>query len=278
MKVSDVANAVIVDYHAEEALVDCARSLQENGIDEIVVVENGEPGSTPTTVNFVAKVVSPGLNLGYGRGVNRGAAALSHKPFLVVTNPDVVVHPGAIVTLLEYLEANPDVGIVGPTILRTDATVYPSHRKFPNIVLAGVHALFAPLWPSNPLTKRYRSANKDGSVDWVSGAFFVVNRDAFEKVGGFDERYFMFAEDMALCWSLAERGWKAAAVQEAVVTHVEGLSRARAPRAMIRAHHRSALRFEVQSARGLRRALIPVAAVVLGIRFVLVSLWPKRHS
>ena len=277
MKVAQLVNAVVVDYHAEESLRNCVRSLQENGVDEIVVVENGAPGSTPASLDFVTRTVTPGVNLGYGRGVNRGAAAASKKPYLVVSNPDVIVHNGALSKLVEFLEANPEVAIVGPTILRPDGSVYPSHRKFPNIVLAGIHALVAPLWPSNPLSKLYRSANKDGSVDWVSGAFFVVRRDAFEAVGGFDERYFMFAEDMALCWMLAQCGWKTSVVADAVVTHIEGLSRARVPRAMRRAHHRSALRFEVQSSRGLRRALVPLAALVLGLRFLLVSLWPSRH-
>ena len=278
MKISDLVNAVIVDYHAEESLVECVKSLQTNEVDEIVVVENGESGSTPTSLDFVTKVVTPGINLGYGRGVNRGAAALSRKPYLIVSNPDVIVHDECVSRLIGFLQSNPEVGIVGPTILRTDGTVYPSHRKFPNIALAGLHALLAPLWPGNPLSKSYRSANKDGTVDWVSGAFFVVSRDAFEQVGGFDERYFMFAEDMALCWSLNRAGWKASSVPSATVTHVEGLSRSRAPLAMMRAHHRSALRFEVQSSTGLRKALVPIAALVLGIRFVVVSLWPSRHA
>ena len=62
------------------------------------------------------------------------------------------------------------------------------------------------MWPGNPATRAYRSARADGTVDWVSGAFFLVRRDVFEAVGGFDERYFMFAEDMALCWQVREHG------------------------------------------------------------------------
>ena len=160
--------------------------------------------------------------------------------------------------------------MAGPRIERPDGSVYPSQRVFPNVWLAGLHALLAPVWPGNPATRAYRSARPDGTVDWVSGAFFLVRRDVFELVGGFDERYFMFAEDMALCWQVREHGYAVAAVPSAVVTHVEGLSRQRASRAMILAHHRSALRFEWQTARGPRRVLAPLASLVLGVRLVLV--------
>jgi len=78
----------------------------------------------------------------------------------------------------------------------------------------------------------------------VSGAFFLARREVFEAVGGFDERYFMFAEDMALCWQVRELGFALACLVTRWVTHIEGVSRARAPRAMLIAHHRGALRFE----------------------------------
>lgn len=263
--------AVIVDYHAGELLDHCVESIRAEGVLDIVVVENGAPGSVPDLEGV--RILQPGVNLGYGRGVNRGVAALPASTYLLVANPDVVVHEGAVAALVSHLEANPDVAIVGPTILRSDGTTYPSHRVFPNVLLAGLHAVLEPWWPDNPATARYRAPRRDGSADWVSGACFLVRRDAFEQVGGFDERYFMFAEDMALCFELGERGWRVGIEPDAVVTHVEGVSRARMPTAMLIAHHRSALRFEAQSARGWRRALVPVAALVLGLRLaaVLVS-------
>ncbi len=271
---SDVTNdvtAVVVDYHADEILVDCVRSLNENGVTHVVVVENGEVGSVPASlVERDVVLVSPGVNLGYGRGVNRGVALARPTAFVLVSNPDVVVHPGAVKALVDYLDTHANVALVGPSILRPDGTVYPSQRVFPNVWLAGAHALLSPLWPDNPATKRYRSTRSDGTVDWVSGAFFLVRRSAFELVGGFDERYFMFAEEMALCWQLREHGFSIAACDDAVVTHIEGVSRARVPRKMLIEHHRSALRFEVQTSRGWRRALVPLASVVLGLRLLLV--------
>ncbi len=277
---SDIAGrvaAVVVDFHAESALAACVDSLRLNEVSTIIVVENGEPGSTIAALHDRGvDVVEPGLNLGYGRGANRGVARVIGHEFVLITNPDVVVHHEAVATLVAALDAQPGVAIVGPQIRRPDGTIYPSHRVFPNFWLAGLHALLAPVWPSNPATRRYRSRHDDGTVDWVSGACFIIRRSAFEEVGGFDERYFMFAEDMTLCWDVHQRGWSVAAVDEAVVTHVEGLSRQRATRSMVWAHHRSALRFEWHTAHGLRRALVPLAAMVLGLRLVVVSVLHPR--
>jgi N-acetylglucosaminyl-diphospho-decaprenol L-rhamnosyltransferase len=114
-------------------------------------------------------------------------------------------------------------------------------------------------------------------VDWVSGACFLIRRAVFEAVGGFDERYFMFAEDMALCWQVRASGSSVAAVTSAEVTHIEGLSRSRDSRAMLIAHHRSAMRFEWQTASGLRRALLPLATVVLGFRLFVVLILRPSH-
>jgi N-acetylglucosaminyl-diphospho-decaprenol L-rhamnosyltransferase len=278
--VSDIAGrvaAVVVDFHAESALSQCVDSLRLNGVRQIVVVENGEPGSTVAALqDRDVTIVEPGLNLGYGRGANRGVARVKDHELVLISNPDVVVHHGAVAALVAALDAQPRVAIVGPQIRRPDGSVYPSHRVFPNFWLAGLHALLAPIWPTNPATRRYRSRHDDGTVDWVSGACFMIRRSAFEEVGGFDERYFMFAEDMTLCWDVHQRGWDVAAVDEAVVTHVEGLSRQHATRSMVWAHHRSALRFEGHTARGVRRALVPLAALVLGLRLVVVAvLHPK---
>jgi N-acetylglucosaminyl-diphospho-decaprenol L-rhamnosyltransferase len=267
---TDVA-AVIVDFHAGQALDDCVDSLHANGVTDIVVVENGDEGSTlPALSGQHVVLVVPKLNLGYGRGVNRGVAAAPARRYLLVSNPDVVVHEGAVAALVAFLDDHPNVAIVGPQIVRPDGSVYPSQRVFPNFWLAGLHALLAPLWPSNPFTRRYRSPRKDGSVDWVSGAFFLARRDRFEEVGGFDERYFMFAEDMALCWQMRAHGHDVAATPDALVTHIEGVSRARASREMLIAHHRSAMRFEWQTASGWRRLLAPIATLVLGVRLCVV--------
>ncbi len=273
---SDVTScvaAVVVDYHAGPALSGCIDSLHANLVTNIVVVENGLAGSSPPALGARDVVlVEPGQNLGYGRGVNRGAAAAAPSTYLLIANPDLVIHEGAVAAMVDYLEAHDRVAVVGPQIQRPDGSIYPSHRVFPNLWLAGAHALLESPWPKNPATRIYRSPRPDGTVDWVSGACFMIRRDVFEEIGGFDERYFMFAEDMALCWQVGEHGYRVAGVPGAVVTHIEGLSRQRASRVMVIAHHKSALRFELQTARGVRRLLVPLATLVLGLRLFLALL------
>jgi N-acetylglucosaminyl-diphospho-decaprenol L-rhamnosyltransferase len=264
--------AVVVDYLAGESLARSVDSIRESGVVDIVVVNNGPAGSSAASLeNRDVAIVETGLNLGYGRGVNRGAAITPAREFLVVSNPDVVVHAGAIERLIGFLDTHPIVGIVGPTILTEAGETYPSVRVFPDPALAAMHALVSPFWPGNPWSARYRTPAPDGRVDWVSGAFFVIRRELFERLGGFDERYFMFAEEMDLCWRARELGVSVATCPDAVVTHVEGVSRrSQDPRAMTLAHHRGAMRFELRSARGWRRLLAPLAVAVLGLRLCLV--------
>jgi N-acetylglucosaminyl-diphospho-decaprenol L-rhamnosyltransferase len=105
----------------------------------------------------------------------------------------------------------------------------------------------------------------------VSGACFLARRDALEELGGFDEGYFMFAEDMDLCWRAGRAGWRIGFEPAALVTHQEGVSRRSHPYRMALAHHRSALRFAAKTTSGPRRLLLPLAALGLGAR--LLATW-----
>ncbi len=266
-----------MDYFAGDDLVSCVESLRSEGVERIVVVDNSTQGASAAALaSRDVVLVDTQVNAGYGRGMNRGVAFAGDCTYLLLSNPDVQVHPHAVERLISYMENNLDVGIAGPTIVDSAGATYPSIRIFPNVLLAGLHALLAPVWSGNPFTKRYRSPGRHGQVDWVSGAFFITRASAFQSVGGFDERYFMFAEDMDLCWRIQAAGWRVAVVPEASITHIEGVSRARAPRAMVRAHHASALRFEARTARGVRRLLLPLAALLLGSRLLLLSLFSAR--
>lgn len=278
--------AVVVDHHAGLLLRDCVRSLLDEGAAPIVVVENGDAGTAAAGLAELAPpahpdvtVLVPGRNLGYGAGANRGLAVLgglpAPTPWVLVANPDLVVHPGALDVLRAALEARPAWALVGPRIYAENGEVYPSVRRFPSLVDAAGHALLALFNPENRFTKRYNPGAPAGDVvveaGWISGSCFLARRSALEELGGFDESYFMYAEEMDLCWRAHQAGWGVGFAGAAAVTHVQGVSTSRHPYRMLVAHHRSALHFATRTMTGWRRAALPLAAVVLAVRLALAS-------
>ena len=238
----------------------------------MVVVENGDPrAARQALAGLSVPLVATGRNLGYGAGANRGVAASGDSEYVLVCNPDLRVHTGAVARLVAALDERPSWAIVGPRLVDPSGVEYPSVRRFPSMLDAAGHALLALVRPDNRFSRRYRDAVGDvpRAVDWVSGACICVRRDAFEELGGFDESYFMFAEDMDLCWRAHQAGWEVGVEPRAEVTHVQGVSRRRHPYRMLVAHHRSALRFEARRARGAERLALPAAAAVLGLRLVM---------
>jgi len=151
--------------------------------------------------------------------------------------------------------------------LEADGTRYPSARRFPTLGDGVGHALLAGVLPGNRFSRRYRMADLDPDgpteVDWVSGACFLARHRALTELGGFDELYFMYAEDTDLCWRARQAGWGVAYVPDAVVTHLQGISTARHPYRMLVAHHRSVYRFAARTTRGWRRVALPAVAVLL---------------
>jgi N-acetylglucosaminyl-diphospho-decaprenol L-rhamnosyltransferase len=268
--------AVVVDYDAGPVLAACVASLRKDNVERVVVVENGGPGGATAALaaaGLEAPVVATGRNLGYGAGANRGVAASGESAYVLVCNPDVVVHAGAVSRLCAALDAEPSWAAVGPRIVDANDRVYPSVRRFPSMTDAAGHALLALFKPDNRFSRRYRDADPGGDhrarADWVSGACLLVRRRAFEELGGFDESYFMFAEEMDLCWRAHRAGWGVGIEPAAVVTHTEGVSRRRHPYRMLVAHHRSALHFANRTTEGWRRLALPLAALVLGVRLVM---------
>ena len=265
-------SAVVVNHDAGPALAECVASLRAEGVTEVTVVDNASSdGSADALVDSDSGVtlVQTGVNLGYGAGANRGIDATGCE-LVLVSNADVAVHRGALDTLLEVLDGDATLAIAGPALLEVDGSRYPSARRFPSLVDAAGHALLGDLVPGNPFTRRYRMGYLDAQevteVDWVSGACFLARRRALEELGGFDESYFMYAEDADLCWRARRAGWGVAYVPGAVVTHLQGVSTARRPYRMLVAHHRSVFRFASRTERGWRRLALPATAVFLVLR------------
>jgi N-acetylglucosaminyl-diphospho-decaprenol L-rhamnosyltransferase len=216
----------------------------------VVMADNGSTDGAPEEAverHANTRLLRTGANLGYGTAVNRAVAAIEQdSEFLIVANPDVQWGPGSIDALLEAAQRWPDAGALGPLIRDPDGSVYPSARHLPSLVRGGMHAVVGPFWRGNPWTAAYRQDRQEPSerpVGWLSGSCLLLRRAAFDQVGGFDERYFMYMEDVDLGDRLSRAGWRNVYVPSAEILHDKGHSTGRDPARNLAAHHRSTYTF-----------------------------------
>jgi N-acetylglucosaminyl-diphospho-decaprenol L-rhamnosyltransferase len=228
------------------------------------------------------QVLHPPGNVGSARAANLGIAA-TRAPVVAVVNADAELDVGTAAAMLRRFES-PRAGAVGPRIRNVDGTDYPSARSQPSVLDAVGHGLFGLFLPTNPFTRRYRQLDADPArtrkVDWLSGAALWLRREALTDVGGWDERYFMYMEDLDLCWRLRGRDWDVVYEPGGSVRHVQGASTARRPYRMLVEHHRSAWRFARRRFTGWRQVLLPFTAVYLALRAVLAVLthWARGRA
>ncbi|HUR14121.1 MAG TPA: glycosyltransferase family 2 protein [Mycobacteriales bacterium] len=269
---------VVVTYDSAEVLPTFLESLAGATTEpfDVVVVDNHLPSLLPEGATDVT-VLNTGANLGYGRGANIGAEDF-HGDWLVIANPDVVWDGGALDELLAAGERWPQAGCVGPAIRTVEGKLYPSARAFPSLGRGLGHALFGWFWPSNPWTRAYRAEGgrpEEGPTGWLSGSLMLVRREAWEQVGGFDARYFMYCEDMDLCRRLAESGWLNVYAPAAKITHVGGHSTQTVARRMLREHHRALYRYLSDHHQGWRWAPLRwLLALGLTVRYLVAARLP----
>jgi GT2 family glycosyltransferase len=267
--------AVVVNYESGDLLAECIASLRADdsaGPAEIVVVDNGSTDGSVATLlarDPEVTVIDPHANLGYSRAANLGIAA-TRSPIVAVLNPDAVIEAGSAAAVLDAFAADDAVAVVGPRILNPDGTTYPSARTDPGPTTAAGHALLGRIRPTNRFTRAYRQLDADPGVardvDWVSGAALWFRRSALDRVGGWDERFFMFLEDVDVCRSIAAAGGRIRYEPAARVVHVVGVSRAEHPVSTTLAHHRSAYAYARKWWTGPRRLALPAVAGVLAVR------------
>lgn len=222
-----------------------------SGLLEIIVVDNASGDETlPRVLRFgrAVRLIPNPDNRGFSRAVNQGLRA-SKAPLVLLLNPDCRVEPGALATLVEFMDRTPEAGACGPKILSPDGSVQLSCRAFPghSTALFHRHSLLTRLFPRNPHSNRYLKTRWDHSelaqVDWVSGAAMVLRRSALREIEGMDEDYFLYCEDVDLCWRLREKEWATFFVPDAVVWHHVGRSSRQTPLRALYERHRSMYTF-----------------------------------
>ena len=242
---------VVVTYRSSDVLTGFLDSLTRSNLvpDEVIVVDN-----SPTKVSLPQESALPAVsvlhrpdNPGYGTAANVGIAALSDScDWVVVCNPDILVEKDTLRLLLEEAESHQGAGSLGPAIRNDDGSLYPSARALPSLGVGIGHGLLGVVWPGNPWTRAYRGDYESSSsreAGWLSGSFLLLRREAWEMVGGFDEKYFMFFEDVDLGWRLSQHGYSNVYVPSATAIHEGGHSTKSNYGLMLSAHHKSAVRF-----------------------------------
>ncbi|NPV58096.1 MAG: glycosyltransferase family 2 protein [Actinobacteria bacterium] len=271
------ASLVVVNYNTASDLRACLDSAREKlGGVEVVVVDNGSTDGSVEMVReefpWVRLVENPG-NPGYASACNRGLRAAS-SPYVFILNSDVVFVEGGMEEVLDFMDERPEAGALGPLVLNPDGSAQMSCRRFPSMLENAVHGLLGDLWPDNPLTRSYQmkdlERNEPCEVDWVSGAAMLLRREAAERVGGFDETYFMYVEDVDICWRLREAGYRVFFHPGFRLVHHIGKTSSQQSTRMLYHHHRSMFIFFRKRYRGWRGwLLLPPVTAGLAARFAL---------
>jgi N-acetylglucosaminyl-diphospho-decaprenol L-rhamnosyltransferase len=190
-------------------------------VDEAVVIAN-LPGSGPVDPLGVRVIEQP-APLSFAANVNAGAAAATGE-LLLVANPDTVAEPGAVAILRDFAAGRPRCGAAGPQMLDPDGQWQPSRRRFPTV--GGTIVRRTPLRRAFPPLERQRDhyllderPTEPVETDWMLGGFLLIRRAAFDEVGGFDEGFRMYGEEIDFCYRLAKAGWERWYVPGAVVRH-----------------------------------------------------------
>lgn len=266
----------IINYNTRDCLDACLKSIEKApplAAHEVYVIDNA---STDGSMELLKRdyadvhIIENAGNLGFSAAANQ-ALRTSHSKYVLILNTDTEVDTEAIDIMVEFGDAHEDMGVAGPLLLNPDGTVQLSGRRFPSFFDAMAHAFLGIFWADNPYSARYRMVDWDRqteqTVDWVSGAAMFVRRDAAKQVNYFDERFFMYVEDMDLCFRLWHQNWKVYFCPGAKVMHHIAKSSEQSSAKMIIEFQRSLYRFYAKNySHTWKRFLKPLVAMGLALR------------
>ncbi|MBF6650739.1 glycosyltransferase family 2 protein [Methylobacter sp. BlB1] len=232
-------SVIIVSWNARDYLRDCLDSIYQTGescIQEIIVVDNASKDGSPemVTEHFPeVTLIKSEENLGFARANNLAMEHAKGSIFALV-NSDVIVHEGCLEKLAVFLDDHPDIGMVGPRVTGGDGNLQRTCRKMPtfwNTVcrILVLDRIFPDWQIFSGFEVPYSSYDKYMEAEVLSGCFCVARKKAVDEVGGMDERFFFYAEDIDWCKRFRDAGWKLMFVPEATATHFGGGSTANAP-------------------------------------------------
>lgn len=244
-----MVSALVVSHNVKDLLLQCLRAFYATSDVpvEVVVVDNGstDGSAAAVTAEFPkATVLVEQKNLGYGRAANIGLERCRGR-FVLLINPDVTVDPNSVGRLSDFLMTRPEAGAVGPRLLMPDGRLDPDCRRsfpVPSTLFYRTVGL-SRLFPKSPRFGRHNMGHVDESdvheMDAGSADCLMLRMTAVDRIGFFDPRYFMFGEDIDLCYRLKLGGWKVFYLPNARATHHRRAATTRAQREALYQRHRA---------------------------------------
>jgi GT2 family glycosyltransferase len=278
---------IIVSWNVRRDLEACLQSLRDNSDPphETIVIDNASSDDTLPLLkdDSDVRVIANTDNRGFAAANNQGLA-VARGAWLLLLNPDTVVPPGALRQLVDFARVHPEAGVIGPRLLNPDGSLQYSCRSFPTVT-AGMfrHTFLGRLFPRVRSMRDYLMCDwphdAPREVDWLSGAAMLVNRRAFEQVGGLDEGFYWGSEDVDYCYRMHQAGWQVLYTPEPSITHAIGRSTDQVLIPTIIRTHRSMQRlFAKHLARnGLERAFI-TTGIWMRAGLLLVTVWLRLQT
>ena len=225
---------IIVSWNVKDDLLRCLSSLEENPLsvpfEQIVVDNNSSDGTLDAVEQKYPEVITIAnrQNRGFAAANNQGIKASSGQ-YILLLNPDTIVHPGTLDILVRFLDNNPDVGVCGAKLLYADGSVQASVRRFPSFrAVLYRHTVFRLLRIFRADYRRWSMKDFDydrqADVDQVMGAAMIIRRSVIDQLGYMDESFFMYYEEVDLCYRIKQAGWRIVFLPDAVITHLSGRS------------------------------------------------------
>jgi GT2 family glycosyltransferase len=225
----DRVDAVIVSYNSRDTLLAGVMPLLEMPGVAVTVVDNASADDSLEVLSGLpVRAIQSGRNGGFGFGCNLGATA-GHAPYVLFLNPDARIELADLERLVAVLDAEPEVGIVGPRLLDASGGLIANLRTCQRTSSIWAQALFVhrvlptARW-ANEINRSPEAHDEVGYPEWVSGACMLARRSVLEHIGGFDEGFFLYGEDMDICARVRAAGWRTRYEPGSTVRHQEGQS------------------------------------------------------